>query len=217
MRRNSILLAVIALGLASCADRAPIKVSIEIPGSAALPRDSIKALLLAGFYQEKPFQGFNVDAALVRYFLDEFKPRIKGPVEAAPIVWPGPEALTDKEFWKKTGAGRKAIILTGKATFVQETRKALLEGDSRDFDGPFKPRDPWSERKFFSLQLDLALIDARTGEPVFRKNYQETINSDNVKQTAEFAVFDMMGRIRTKLLRSLFGLERPLDRYLLVK
>jgi hypothetical protein len=217
MRRNSVLLAVIALGLASCAARAPIKVSIEIPGSAALPRNSIQTLLLAGFYQEKPFQGFDVDAALVRYFLDEFKPRIKGPVEAAPVAWPGPEALADKEFWKKAGAERKAIILTGKATFVQETRKALLEGESRDFDGPFKPRDPWSERRFFSLQLDLAFIDARTGEPVFRKNYQETINSDNVKQTAEFAVFDMMGRIKTKLLRSLFGLERPLERYLLVK
>jgi len=60
-------------------------------------------------------------------------------------------------------------------------------------------------------------IDARTGEPVFRRNFQETLNSENVKQTAEFAVFDLMGRIKIKLLRSLFGSERPLERYLLVK
>jgi hypothetical protein len=217
MRRNSLLTILAALSLAACAGREPVKVSVELPGTAAIPRDSIHALLLAGFYQEKPAPDFDVDAALVRYFLDEFRPRIQGPVEAAPIAWPGPEALADKEFWKKAGAGRQAVLVTGKAAFVQETRKALLDGESRDFDGPFKPRDPWSERKFFSLQLDLAFIDARTGEPLFRKSYQETLNSPNVKQTAEFAVFELMGRIKIKLLRALFGSERPLDRYLLLK
>ena len=217
MRKNSALLLLAALALTACAGREPVKVSVELPGTAAVPRDSIQALLLAGFYQEKPAPGFDVDAALVHYFLDEFRPRIKGPVEAAPVAWPGPEALTDKEFWKKAGAGRKAVFVTGKAAFVQETRKALLDGEARDFDGPFKPRDPWSERKFFSLQLDLAFIDARNGETLFRKNYLETLNSANVKQTAEFAVFEMMSRIKTKLLRALFGSERALDRYLLVK
>jgi hypothetical protein len=217
MRRNSALLAAIALGLAFCSGRAPVKVSVEIPGSAAIPRDTVQTLLLAGFYQEKPAKDFDIDAALVRYLLDEFKPRVKGTVESAPVAWPGPQALADKEFWKKEGAGRKATFLTGTADFVQETRKTLQDGDARDFDGPFKPRDPWAERKFFSLQLDVALIDARTGETVFRRKFQETINSENVKQTAEFAVFDMMGRIKVKLLRSLFGSERPLERYLLVK
>jgi len=217
MRRNSALLTVIALGLAFCSGRAPVKVSVEIPGSAAIPRDTIQTLLLAGFYQEKPAQDFDVDAALVRYLLDEFKPKIKGTVEAAPVSWPGPQALSDKEFWKKIGAGRKATFLTGKAEFVQETRKALLDSGARDFDGPFKPRDPWTVRKFFSLQIEVVLIDARTGEPVFRRNFQETLNAENIKQTAEFAVFDLMGRIKIKLLRSLFGSERPLDRYLLIK
>jgi hypothetical protein len=217
MRKNSFFPALALLALAACAGREPVKISVELPGTALLPRDAIPALLLAGFYQEKPAPGFDVDAALVRYFLDEFRPRINGPVEAAPVAWPGPEALADREFWKKAGAGRKAVLVTGKAAFVQETRKALLDGESRDFDGPFKPRDPWSERKFFSLQLDLAFIDARTGEPLFRKNYLETLNSANVKQTAEFAVFELMSRIKIKLLRALFGSERPLDRYLLVK
>jgi hypothetical protein len=217
MRRNSAVLAFAVLALAACSGREPVKVSVELPGTAAIPRDSIQTLLLTGFYQEKSSPDLDVDAALVRYFLDEFRPRIKGTVEAAPMAWPGPEALADKEFWKKAGAGRAAVLVTGKAAFVQETRKALLDGEARDFDGPFKPRDPWSERKFFSLQLDLAFIDARTGEPLFRKNYLETLNSVNIKQTPEFAVFELMGRIRTKLLRALFGSERPLDRYLLVK
>jgi len=217
MKRNNVLLAFFVLGLAGCAGQAPIKVSVEIPGSAAVRRDGIRALILAGFYQENPAKDFDVNAALVRYFLDEFRPQITGTVEAVPVAWPGPNALADKEFWKKAGAGRKALILTGKAAFSQETRKALLDGDSRDFDGPFKPRDPWTQRKFFSLQLDIAVLDAQTGEPVFRKNYQESIQSENVRQTAEFAVFELMGRIKVKLLRSLFGSERPLERYLLAK
>lgn len=217
MKRNSLLLTFLLLFLAACSGEQMLKVNLDVPGSAAIRRDDVKALVLAGFYQDAPVSGFDVDAVLVRYFTDEFKPQIKGTVEAKPIPWPNGDALADKEFWKKAGQGRQALILTGKTAFIQETRKALLAGERRDFDGPFKPQSPWTERKFFSLQLDLAVIDARTGETVFRKNYLETLTSDNVRQTADFAVYDLMARIKIKLLRALFGSARPLNRYLLVK
>jgi hypothetical protein len=218
MRRNKLTLLLPALLLlAACTGNEPVKVSVEIPGTAALAPDAIPALLLAGFRPAKPAADFDVSAALVRYFRDEFKPRLQGPVDAVPVVWPGPEALTDKAFWKKAGAGRPAVFLAGLADFVQETRKALVDAEARDFDGPFQPRDPWAQRKFFSLQLDLAFIDARTGEILFRRSFQESLTSENIKQTADFAVFDMLSRIKIKLLRALFGSERPLDRYLLVQ
>jgi hypothetical protein len=217
LKRNSALTVLLVLGLAACSNEPQIRVSLEIPGSAAVRRENVRSLVVAGFYREKPSPAFDVNAILVRYFLDEFKTQIKGPVEAVPIAWPGPEALTDKEFWKKSGGGKNGLILTGKTEFIQETRKALIEGERRDFDGPFKPKSPWAERKFFSLQLELAVIDARTGEPVFRKDYKEAVNSENLKQTAEFAVYDLMGRIKIRFLRALFGSERPLDRYLLAK
>ncbi len=217
MQRNSLVPVLLALALAACSVETMVKVNLELPGEPALDWKAVRSLVLTGFFPEKETPGLDLNRVLVEYFHDALAPRVKAPVSEKPVAWPSAEALGSRELWKGAAEGpTRTLILTGKAALTQETRKALLDGERREIDeGPFKPVNPWSERKAFALKLDLALIDSATGEIVFRKDYQETIASDNVRQTAEYALYELMGRIKPRLFRALFGAERAQDRYLL--
>jgi len=216
-RKNSLILLCAILGSTACLQDKAVRVSLEVPGPALVKPEEIESVLLTGFFPEKTVGDCDLNALLVRYFQDALRSLAKAPIESAPVVWDGPDSLNNRDFWKKAGAGRKRLLLAGKASLTQESFKALVGNESRDVDGPFRPTTPWSERKSFALKLDLAVIKAETGEPVFRNLYQETILFDNVKQTADFAVYDLLDKIRPKLFRSLFGSERALERYLLTK
>jgi len=219
MRKNRLLLVFIALGLAACAAEAPTKVNLQVPGPAALRWDEIKTVILSGFFLDLEFKEFDLNKTLVGYFHDELKRRIRGSIEDTPIAWENADSLSSSDFWKsRSGRGQGTLILTGKVRYAQETRKALLVGERRPIDeGPFKPENPWTERRAYTLKLDLAIIDAQTGQSVFRKEYEEAVATENLKHTAEFALYELMARIRPRVFRVLFGAERPLDRYLLSK
>lgn len=219
MQKNRLLMVLLALVLAACAAQAPTKVNLQVPGPAAIRWDEIKTVLLTGFFLDKEFKEFDLNKTLVGFFRDELKLRIRGSIEDTPIVWENADSLASADFWKtRSGRGQGTLILTGKVQYSQETRKALLEGERRPIDeGPFKPENPWSERRAYTLKLDLAIIDPATGQAVFRKDYEEAVNTENLKQTAEFALYELMARIRPRVFRVLFGAERPLDRYLLSK
>jgi hypothetical protein len=194
-------------------------VNVDIPGEAALNWADVKAIVIAGFFEEKSVQDLALSQTLAGYFRDELKTRVRASLAEKPIAWPSADALEAKEIWKGAADGPiRTLILTGKAAFSRESRKALVEGERREIDeGPFKPVSPWAAKKAFSLKLDFALIDASTGEVAFRRNFQETLATDNTRQTAAFALYELMSRIRSRLFRALFGIEQPQDRYLLAK
>ena len=219
MRKNSLGLVLLAFGLAACSIERTAKVSLEVPGAPALNWSAVKSVVLAGFFAEKDVKGLDLNKALVGFFRDELKPQLLTAVTEKPIAWPSADALESRDFWKGAAAGPdRTLILTGKAAFSQEARKAIMDGERREIDeGPFKPISPWSEKKSFAITLDLALIDPASGAVVFRKEYKDAVSTDNTRQTAEFALYELMGRIRPRLFRALFGSERAQDRYLLLR
>lgn len=219
MRKSSFGLVLLALGLAACSIQRTAKVNLAVPGEPALNWKAVKSVVLAGFFTEKEVKGLDLSRLLVGYFHDELKPRIAASVTEKPIAWPSAGALDSKDFWKGAAAGPdRTLILTGKAVFSLEARKAIMDGERREIDeGPFKPINPWTEKKSFAVTLDLALIDPASGTVVFRKEYKDAVSTDNTRQTAEFALYELMGRIRPRLFRALFGAERAQDRYLLLK
>jgi hypothetical protein len=219
MRKSSFGLVLLALGLAACSIERTAKVNLEVPGEPALNWSAVKSVVLTGFFTEKEAKGLDLNQALVGYFRDELKPRIAAAITEKPVAWPSAGALEAKDFWKGAVAGPdRTLILTGQAAFNLEARKALMDGERREIDeGPFKPLSPWTERKSFAVTLDLALIDPASGAVVFRKEYKDAVSTDNTRQTAEFALYELMGRIRPRLFRALFGAGRAQDRYLLLK
>lgn len=84
-------------------------------------------------------------------------------------------------------------------------------------DGPFTPEKAWAERKNFALKLDIYLIRPDSGEILFQTEFQESMDYENKRQSAEFAFHDLLRRVRLKLFRLLFGSEKIQERHLLSK
>ena len=221
MKRNRMLLPVLAavLSVSACGLEPSVKVKIEIPGTPAVRLDAYREIVIAGFWQEKEPKDFDLNKALTEYLRDELEHQFKGKLSSQAIAWPSAEAIQDKNFWRQALADPEGrLILTGKAQFSQDVRKALLAANRRDIDdGPFAPEKAWAERKNFSLKLDIAIIRPDSGEILFRKDFQETMDYENKRQSAEFAFNDLLQKVRLKLFRLLFGSEKIQERYLLSK
>jgi hypothetical protein len=207
MKKNSGLLIVLVWMLAACSIETTRKVKIEMPSLPEVRLDRSQEMIVTNFWQANEVQDFGLNQALVQYFQDELKRPFKGTVSTKTISWANADALKNKDFWKQAaGEAKNALFLTGKVQFGQELRKALLANEKRAVD---------DERRNYSLKLEIFLIQSDTGEVIFQREYQEQMNYANIKQSAEFAFYDLLQRIKPKLFRILFGTDRIQERYLL--
>jgi hypothetical protein len=202
---------------AACRPITTVTARIDIPAVAAVKLEGIEEIVIADFLVDPPVKEFSVGPALVDYFSDEMKKEFKGRISAVPFPWTDVAQADDKDAWTRLLADPKdKLILTGRARYAQDVRKALSAKDRRAIDeGPFGPEKAWAERKNFDLKLDIFLIRPDTGEAVLKKDFQESLIVENRKQTAEFAFYDLLQRVRPKLFRLLFGSVRSQERYLL--
>jgi hypothetical protein len=219
MGKNSGLILSLALLLGACSIETTKKVKIEMPSVPEIRLGQVQAMIVTNFWQDKEVKEFGLNESLVRYFQDELKRAFKGTLSTKTIAWDNPDLPKNKDFWKQAAEGaQNTLFLTGKVELSQELRKALLANEKRAIDdGPFAKESAWAERRNFSLKLELFLIQSNTGDILFQKEYLEQMNYPNIKQTAEFAFFDLVQRIKTKLFRALFETDRIQERYLLSK
>lgn len=219
MRKNrgALVLAALTALAAACAVEPSVKTKVEIPGTAAVRWDAYKEIVLTNFWQEKEAKDFDLNKALIEYLRNEIAPQFKGKLSSATIAWDTAEMVNNKEAWKQVvPQPQDRIILTGKAQFTQDLRKALLAKDRRAIDdGPFAPEKAWAERKAFTFKIEFYLINPESGEILFRKDFLEAQDYENSKEPAEFAFSDLMQRIKLKLFRLFFGSEKSQERYLL--
>ena len=221
-RRNSpatasALAAAAILLSAACSAVSTVTTKIDIPAVPALKLDGAAELVLADFLVETPSKEFEVGTAVVQYLRDAMKSEFKGRLSTVPLAWTD-AAMADKaDVWTRLLADPKGkLILTGRLQYSQDVRKALVAKDRRAIDdGPFAPEKPWSERKNFELKLDVYVIRAETGEILLKRDFLESVLVENRKQTAEFALYELLQRVRLKLFRLLFGTVRNQERYLL--
>lgn len=219
MKKYSGLLIIIVLFLGACSIETTRKVKIEMPSVPEVRLDRSREIIVTNFWQDKEIQDFGLNQNLVQYFRDELKRPFKGKLSTKTISWDDADLAKNKDFWKQAaGDAKNTLFLTGKVQFGQELRKALLANEKRAVDdGPFAKERAWAERRNYSLKLEIFLIQSDTGEVLFQREYQEQMNYANIKQSAEFAFFDLIQRIKPKLFRALFGTDRVQERYLLSK
>jgi hypothetical protein len=212
-------LIVVVLFLGACSIETTRKVKIEMPSVPEVRLDRSQEMIVTNFWLDKEIPDFGLNQNLVQYFQDELKRPFKGKLSTKTIAWENADLPKNKEFWKQAaGDAKDTLFLTGKIQFGQELRKALLANERRAVDdGPFAKETAWAERRNYSLKLEIFLILSDTGEVLFQREYQEQMNYANIKQSAEFAFFDLIQRIKPKLLRALFGTDRVQERYLLSK
>jgi len=219
-RKNSgLLLFTVVIAAAGCtSDLSTERVRLEVPGKPEFMALNAPEIILAGLWVEAGIKDLDLSKEISSYWKNALKREFKGRLTEKSITWTNKEILTEKEPWIQVGQGSPgALILAGKVSFVAETRKALVASSSGKFDGPWDTPNPWAENKNFSLNLEVVLLKAEDGNVAFRKEYRESLNTENKKPTAAFALHDLLDRIAPKLLSALFGSPRSLDRYLLTK
>ena len=214
--RAFVLLASVLVTGPACATVRPETFRIDLPGVRALPAGSFREVVVVNFRDDAPTPSFDLGAELQGFFAAAVDRAFDGTVSRLTVAWEKGTALADPAFWKRVAPGRNgAVILAGTASLAGRTRKALQK-QKVPIDGPFRVADlPLLEYRQYAFVVDIALLSAETGEPLFRRTYREEKDYTDLEKPAEFAFSELADRVREALAPVLFGTSTIEERTLL--
>jgi hypothetical protein len=216
MKNIKIVLVLTILFSFSCASSDYWKLKIEVPGKTSFNLDQYNEVVITNFLIKEETKDFNLNQELVDYFSFEIGQNFKGKVSIKEITFEE-EPFKNEAFWKNLLPDRKdAILFTGGVQYTEEIRKAILQKRKERFEDPFvSKKRSLAERRFYTLNLDLYIIDAKTGKALYKRNFKESKGFENPKQTAPFAFFELIQRVKAKFFRNLLGQTSIQERYLI--
>ncbi len=216
MKKIKIVLILSLLFSFSCVSNEYWKLKIEIPRKTSFNLDQYNEVVITNFLIRKENKDFNLNQELVDYFSFEIGKNFKGKVSKKEITFEE-EPFTNETFWKNLLPDRKeAILFTGGVQYTEEIRKAILKQQKRRFEDPFdSEKRSLVERRFYTLNLDLYIIDAKTGKTLYKRNFKESKTFENPRQTAPFAFFELLQNTKTKFFRNILGAASIQERYII--
>ena len=216
MKKIKIVLVLSILFSFSCASSDYWKLKIEVPGKTSFNLDQYNEVVITNFLIKEETKDFNLNQELVDYFSFEIGQNFKGKVSIKEITFEE-EPFKNEAFWKNLLPDRKeAILFTGGVQYTEEIRKAILQKQKERFEDPFvSKKRSLAERRFYTLNLDLYIIDAKTGKALYKRNFKESKGFENPKQTAPFAFFELIQRVKAKFFRNILGEASIQERYLI--
>ena len=220
MKKNSLIVLICLVVLSSCVTTEYWKMKIEIPRRTELDIEAFDTVIITPFLVENEVEEFDLSKEIVVFFEGMLKRKTKTGVTTRDVPLESEALFESSDFWKKQGQEREnesTLFLTGTAQYTAETRKALLKRAKKRYEDPFPTEARLEQRRFYTFNLSLFLIDAKSGKTVYKRDFKETQNYDNPNQTSYFAFFDLMQQIQEKLLRSVLGLKQVQERYLVIK
>ncbi len=219
MKRNRIfLLLLIFLVLYSCKTGNYWKIKLELPVKTSLDISQFKNIVITNFFLKDDKNEFEINPDLLEYLSSELSQDLDKNISTKNIILDSEDVFQNKDFWKNQAPEEDATaFLTGSIEYTAETRKALIGKNKKQFENPFPSQNRLASRKFYTLKMNVYFINAATGEVIYDKNFKETQAYENPNQTAEFAFFDQIHKVKEKLLRQVLGGERMQQRYLISK
>ncbi len=216
MKKIKIALVLTILFSFSCASNEYWKLRIEVPGKTSFDLDQYNEVVITNFLIKEETKGFNLNQELVDYFSFEVGQNFKGKVSIKEIIFEE-EPFKNEAFWKNLLPDRKeAILFTGGVQYTEEIRKAILQKQKGRFEDPFvSKKRSLAERRFYTLNLDLYIIEAKTGKTLYKRNFKESKGFENPKQTAPFAFFELIQKVKAKFFRNILGQTSIQERYLI--
>lgn len=200
----------------SCASGNYWKLRIELPGKPVLDLNQYNEIVITNFFIKKETKDFNLNKEIVDYFVSEIGQEFKGKIISKKIPLDKEELFQNEGFWKNQSAELKeTVLLTGSAHYTQEIRKAILETRKKRPEDPFPSSKALAERRFYTLNLNLYFIDSKTGKALYKRTFKESKGYENPKQTAHFAFFDLIQRVKGKLFHNILGGVKIQERYLI--
>ena len=200
----------------SCGTEGHVRVRVEMPRKAPINLENFEEINVTNFLVKEEAKDFDLSKEMTEYFTTELDQKIDKNISSKEIPLADEEVFLDKEFWLKISPEKKrALFFTGSLEYTEEIRKSIKSAKKRRFEEPFPEESRIEERRFYSLTLNLYLMDAQSGEAIFKRTFNESKTYNNPNQTAYFAFYDMMLTVRDKLFRQIFGEEQTQERYLI--
>jgi hypothetical protein len=204
--------------LSSCVTTEYWKMKIEIPRRTELDIEAFDTVIITPFLVENEVEEFDLSKEIGVYFEGMIKRKTKNTVITRDLPLENEALFESSDFWKnQERESENTLFLTGTAQYTAETRKALLKRAKKRYEDPFPTEARLEQRRFYTFNMTLFLIDAKSGETVYKREFKETQNYDNPNQTSYFAFFDLIQQIQENFLRSVLGLEQVQERYLVIK
>lgn len=202
----------------SCSSSSYFKLKIEMPFESSIPMNEFDEVIVTDFFLLNQIDDFDLNQELVEYLSSEMSMKVSADIKTTAVEIKDETSFENEKFWQSLALStEKAILVSGSVEYTHETRKALIGKERKQFEDPFPSSRELMARKFYTLILDLYLIDSETGKTLFNQQFKESKSYANPNQTAYFAFFDLAFSVKEKLFRQLFGSERIQERYLIVK
>ena len=218
MKKNSLIFVLCLFVLSSCVTNEYWKLRIEIPRKTPFDLNAFDEIIVCPFLVKTVAEDFDLNKEIVDYFVSELKRKTESPISIQDVGVDEEEQFKSTEHWKNLGGDSEGkLFFTGSAEYTEETRKALIKKAKKRYEDPFPTPARLEQRKFFTLNLDLYLIDAQTGKSLYQREFKETKAYDNPNQTAYFAFFDLISQVKEKLLRTVLGSDQIQERYLILR
>lgn len=216
MRRTSVLVAAACLLQLACATREARRVSLGIPGYTPLAPADLGEVRITNFRSENPTEEFDAAKEFVEYMSVELARRFEGRIARIPVPADKAGRSEDRAFWAGLPAGPgPTLFLTGSVSYTEEVRKALAVADEKEIDGPFRQeKKGLSERRIYTMTIDIALIRGGTGEVVLAKRFKESSTYPDPNVPYGYAFHELAPHVRARFLRTIFGDSRLQERYL---
>jgi hypothetical protein len=200
----------------SCSSGEHLNLRIELPRKTPIPLDDFDEFIVTNFVIKGKSQDFDINKELSDFFSAELDRGLEKKISSEEISFENEEVFQDQEFWQTLFPDRRGTLLfTGSLEYTQETRKAIRTLQKRQFETPFPEESRIDARKFYSLDIQIYIIDAQTGRSLYKRNFKESKTYNNPNQTSHFAFIDILQSVRDKLFRQLLGEEQVQQRYLI--
>ncbi len=203
----------------ACAGEDARLVRVGIPGYTPLRIADIGAIYITDFRVEKPPADFDIGKQLVDYMTVELARKYEGKVFRVPVPAGRAGVADARDFWSALPAEHgPGLFLTGTILYREEVRKAILETDRKEIDGPFRREAKGlSERRLYTMTIGVSLIRSGTGEVVLSKEFVETATYPDSNVPVSYAFYELSPHFRQKFLQTVFGEERLQERYLFTR
>jgi hypothetical protein len=218
MKKNKLLFILILFYLASCSSANYTRVAVQVPRKTVLDINQFDEIIVSDFLIKKEPENFNLNQELVTFFTTEMTQSIKGKVSRRRISLDSEELFKKASFWKDLlSDSKETILFTGIAEYTEEIRKAILQTKKKRSDDNFSRKEAVEERRFYTLNLSLYLIDSQTGETLYTQVFKETQGYKNPKQTGPFAFFDLAEKVKGKFFGQILSGVRAQQRFLILR
>jgi hypothetical protein len=206
------------------------EVTIEVPVKPKIDVSDYKSLMVANFLCDREAR-LELDTEIVRYLRKMLLRTIdlevsKGEPPSLPTGFGGQTIFEVPGYWTDLGARFDCdLILSGKVNFATEDRSGYEQIDlSNTYQGryqrnmgysPYNTRTIFIEKTGFFLNLEVHLLNGRTGEEIYTdKFYQEIVyNGDGPDDLSVF--FMMMDKMAPQITGIVAERKTRVIRYLL--